>query len=251
MGIVGKSVNPGEDGIGGDSPRGPRGSRGPHGEEEEPDQSEQDEVLQDGEALEVIDLDQLLGDPPEQDEQDEDEDDDDDEMHMDVADNSRLSVKCHKGKSVFSVDVTGCIACSGGEDDVALIWDYQTGNTILQTQGFKDSVTETKFSHDGMYMAAADMSGLIKVWKKMNSSATWESVWEFETCDTTWLSWHPATHVLFTATVDSQIWMFKIPSGESKIFAGNGEKVETARVLPDGKKLAAGYTDGSFTEYLT
>ena len=33
--------------------------------------------------------------------------------------------------------------------------------------------------------------------------------------------------------------------GQSKIFQGNGEKVETALILPDGKKAGVGYADGS------
>ncbi len=35
------------------------------------------------------------------------------------------------------------------------------------------------FSHDSMYLATGDMSGLIKVWKVSSS----EEVWSFETSD--------------------------------------------------------------------
>ena len=46
----------------------------------------------------------------------------------------------------------------------------------------KDSVVQAAFSSkDGAFLAAADMSGVIKVWKV----AAKEVVWEFETSDIT------------------------------------------------------------------
>ena len=45
--------------------------------------------------------------------------------------------------------------------------------------GHKDSVTCAEFSHDSTYVATADMSGLIKVWKVSSG----EEVWSFETAD--------------------------------------------------------------------
>ncbi len=46
---------------------------------------------------------------------------------------------------------------------------------------FTDSVVNAAFSHEGTYMAAADMAGIIKVWKL----ASKEVVCEFETSDIT------------------------------------------------------------------
>ncbi len=40
-------------------------------------------------------------------------------------------------------------------------------------------MTCAAFSHDAMYVATADMSGLIKVWKV----STQKEVWSFETSD--------------------------------------------------------------------
>ncbi len=39
--------------------------------------------------------------------------------------------------------------------------------------------------------------------------------------------------------------MWKLPSGDSKVFSGHGERAEAARVLPDGRRAAVGYGDGS------
>ena len=39
--------------------------------------------------------------------------------------------------------------------------------------GHKDSVTCTGFSHDGRYIATADMSGLVQVWKMTSGECIW------------------------------------------------------------------------------
>ncbi len=45
--------------------------------------------------------------------------------------------------------------------------------------GHRDSVTCTGFSHDGKYLATADMGGLVQVWSVSN----WQVVCTFETSD--------------------------------------------------------------------
>ena len=76
---------------------------------------------------------------------------------------------------------------SGGEDDRAFVWDRTKstgddedgGQVILKCDGFKDSVVNVAFSHDGTYFAAADMAGNVKVWKLSNGNL----IFEFETSD--------------------------------------------------------------------
>ena len=36
----------------------------------------------------------------------------------------------------------------------------------------------------------------------------------FEVGDILWLRWHQVAHVLFCGTADSEMWMWKIPSGD-------------------------------------
>ena len=59
------------------------------------------------------------------------------------------------------------------------------------------------------------------------------------------MSWHPASNVLFATTTDSELWMWKIPHGDSKIYSGHGEQADTAAILPDGRRVIVGYGDGS------
>lgn len=206
----------------------------------------EDELDEEG-AIEVIDLDEEL---------DFGEDDDaletvvEEEGSMivqDVKDNSIFVFKEHT-KSVFCIDVQPRaekpLVASGGEDDICYIWDLETGEVKQKLNNFKDSVTQVKFNHDGSYLAVADMSGMIMVIKVLPNLVQ-EPIWSFETGDISWLNWHPGANVLFAGTDDSSFWMWKIPSGQSKIFQGHGDRVESAVILPDGKKSAVGYSDGS------
>lgn len=44
-------------------------------------------------------------------------------------------------------------------------------------------------------------------------------------------------NVLFAGSVEGEIYMWKIPSGECKVFQGFGQKTETATVIADGKQI--------------
>eukprot|EP00095_Tigriopus_kingsejongensis_P003273 maker-scaffold675_size187964-snap-gene-0.28 protein:Tk03273 transcript:maker-scaffold675_size187964-snap-gene-0.28-mRNA-1 annotation:"hypothetical protein DAPPUDRAFT_187565" len=204
-----------------------------------------------GDVVEVIDLDELVEQAQGMDDDDEEdsleamasEDESEQPLEPPPEDNSAQSFLGH-GRSVFNVSFhpkNPNWAASGGEDDCAYIWDTGTGEVVLKCDGFNDSVVFVAFSHDGSFLAASDMSGVIKVWRTSSK----EVIWEFETSDISWMSWHQSGNVLFVTTVDSELWMWKIPSGESKLFAGHGEKAETAKVLHDGKRAIVGYSDGS------
>ncbi|KAL3855153.1 hypothetical protein ACJMK2_014377 [Sinanodonta woodiana] len=159
-----------------------------------------------------------------------------------VKDESDLVFDKHTD-SVFcvSIDPKSCdLALTGGQDDRAFVWKISTGEIIFECTGHKDSVTCVGFSHDGMYVATSDLSGLIKVWKV----ETKEAVWSFECSDIEWLQWHPSAHVLLAGTVDGDMWMWKIPGGDCRTFQGPGSTTSCGKILPDGKRISAGYDSG-------
>jgi len=206
---------------------------------------DQDELgeLQEGDALEVIDLDDVMEAQGGEDmEEDEGENEDLPE------DNSKHIFTKHE-KAVFTCDAhprfPGVYA-SGGEDDLAYVWQSGSEDTALFQTKFKDSVVFARYNRDGALLALADMAGNVRVHRVVSQSEVQKDpVWEFETSDVTWMEWHPGANVLFVTTDDGQLWMWKIPSGDSKIYTGSGEKAEGAVVMPDGKRVAVGYGDGS------
>jgi len=204
-------------------------------------------------VVEVIDLDEL-DDEERREIADEDDDGNDGAVGFSSShitpvreDNSERDLEDHGGKSVFccALHPNATHVATGGEDDRLVVRDAAKNFEIDFESGgdaFKDSVVQAAFSSkDGAFLAAADMSGVIKVWKV----AAKEVVWEFETSDITSMFWHPSSNILFATTVDSELWMWKIPSGESKIYAGHGERAECADLLPDGRRAVVGYADGS------
>lgn len=99
---------------------------------------------------------------------------------------------------VFCCDVhprDPTLVVTGGEDDRAFVWNAASAEVVMKCdQGFKDSVVHSAFSHDGAFLAAADMSGVVKVWKM----ASKDIIWEFETSDiTVRREWQLEGHISF------------------------------------------------------
>ncbi|GBP96067.1 Angio-associated migratory cell protein [Eumeta japonica] len=197
------------------------------------DISEMEEDILDLEELEEVELD--------------DEDLMEEDEARDVEDNAQLVFRKHDG-SVFCCDLhpSGKVAVTGGEDDKAYVWNVNTGDIIMECGGHKDSVMFVGFSFDGIYLATADLSGMIKVWKcNLDDNQQWIVEFEYESEDLTWGFWHFAARVLICGAASGDIYVFKIPSGEIKLLQGQNIKVECGKLLTDGVRLVAGYENGS------
>lgn len=144
--------------------------------------------------------------------------------------------------SVFCCDIhpDGKLAVTGGEDDRAYVWSVSDGQLFMDCVGHKDSVIFVGFSYDGAYLATADMSGVIKVWKcntEENQRQPWTVAFEYEADDLTWGFWHDKARVLVFGTVSGDIYVFKVPSGETKVLQGHNTKVECGKVSINGRFL--------------
>lgn len=151
--------------------------------------------------------------------------------------------KGHKRGSVFSGSLTknGKLAASGGEEDMAYVWDTYTGEIILNCTGHKDSVIFSEFNHDESYLATGDMSGIIQVWRLADKT----KIWEYNNMgDATWIMWHMAANVLLAGSVEGEVYMLKVPDGDCKVFRGYGHRAEIGAIFPDGKRIVVGYKDG-------
>lgn len=144
-------------------------------------------------------------------------------------------------KSVFTVtfNSTNTLVASGGQDDMAYIWDIASGDVVLECTGHKDSVTQVKFSYDDRYLATGDMSGLLQVWDVIDKKL----IWCYECDELEWLIWHHSAHVLITGTHSGIIYMFQIPQGNVKLYSFNG-CCTCGVLLPNGTHVVAGYEDG-------
>lgn len=162
-----------------------------------------------------------------------------------IEDMSRLTFSEHSG-SVFCCCIgdEGLVA-SGGEDDKCLVWRLSDGGLEQEIKGWGDSVTALAWSTDKHYLAVGDMGGNVKVFRYPG----FQQVWSFDVEDILWLCWHPVANVLFCGTADSQTWMWKIPSGDSKLLTGAGARAECGTLLSDGKRAVVGYGDGTLRQF--
>ncbi|GFG40869.1 hypothetical protein Cfor_08899 [Coptotermes formosanus] len=171
------------------------------------------------------------------------EDDENSEGSKPVRDDSAYIFSLHKG-SVFCCHLepkTGRLAVTGAEDEMTYVWETHSGDVVLHCKGHKDSVTCVQFNYDGSYVATGDMSGVVQVWK----IASKLQVWETHVGDLTWLKWHHGANVLLAGTVSGDVYMWRIPGGDCKLLPGGGVKTDCGLILPDGKRAAVGYEDGT------
>ena len=158
-------------------------------------------------------------------------------------DNSKFVFSKHSG-SVFccSLNQGEGLVATGGEDDKGYVWRLEDGEVVFTMDGWSDSVTEMAWNKDCSMLAAADMSGNIKVWKYPG----YKLAWSFELGqDVLWLRWHGQAAVLLAGTTEGQVWVWRVGgAGESKVLGGAGERAECGAVLQDGRRAVAGYSDG-------
>lgn len=171
---------------------------------------------------------------------DGDENEEPDEMSEPTQDDSDLVFEAHTSP-VFCCDLspTGNLAVTGGQDDMAFVWNIQTGQTELKCEGHKDSVSHAFFNQDGSLVATADMSGIIQVWKISNKNL----VWSYTMGDLSWMKWHHGANVLLAGAVSGEVYIWRIPSGDCKVLQGHGEKNSCGLVMPDGKRAVICYED--------
>ncbi|OAD54328.1 Angio-associated migratory cell protein [Eufriesea mexicana] len=193
-----------------------------------------DNLVEDDDVIFIDDVEEVVnaydtGDSEEEDAMEEDED-------------LVFVFRGHELGSIFcgSLSKNGKLAITGGEEDKAYVWDTSTGEIILACIDHKDSIIFSAFNHDETYAATGDMSGIIQVWRLVDKI----KIWDYNMGDATWMMWHIAANVLLAGSIHGEIYMWKIPDGDCKVFQGYGCRAETGAMFLDGKRIAVGYEDG-------
>uniref|UniRef100_A0A0N4ZV11 WD_REPEATS_REGION domain-containing protein n=1 Tax=Parastrongyloides trichosuri TaxID=131310 RepID=A0A0N4ZV11_PARTI len=151
-------------------------------------------------------------------------------------------------KDIFSLDLLdGRYLVCGSEDDSASVWDLTKDLKMAAfvISAHKDSVTNVKFNASKRLLATADMSGMIIITDLQFQSQ--RCILE-EISDLEWIVWHPTADIIFAGGGEGVIWMWLISGNgvaQSKIYMSRGATCTVGKLLPDGKKLLAGYADGT------
>lgn len=187
-----------------------------------------DEELMNFDEMEEINLEDY-----DMDEMEEVEYDDEGEDIEPSEDHAFMVFDKHKG-AVFcsALHPNGKIAVTGGIDDKAYVWSVTTGEVIMECSD-KDSVVFVGFSFDGAYLAIIGIGGLIRVYKcnlDENQQGPWPLVFQYEAGDFIWGLWHFGAKVLFFGAKSGDIFVFKIPTGETKVLQGHNMQAECGKV---------------------
>ncbi|EFN84455.1 angio-associated migratory cell protein isoform X2 [Harpegnathos saltator] len=135
----------------------------------------------------------------------------------------------------------GELAATGGDQNLAFTWNTTTGGTNLTCSDHLDSIVFVEFNHNDTYLVTCDISGIIQLWQLSNNIRCWRT----EISDLQWAKWHPSANVFLASDQTGQIYMWKLPQGQCKIFHGTGSPVNCGAIFPDGKFLAVGHMDGT------
>ncbi|PLW20764.1 hypothetical protein PCANC_09314 [Puccinia coronata f. sp. avenae] len=139
------------------------------------------------------------------------------------------------------------ICASGGADDLGYIWNTATGDEILKLEGHTDSLSAIEFSRNGQFLATAGVDAAIKIWKNLDPQtfSKWEFLLNLEASEeVTWLTWHPKLPVLLAGFSDGMIYMWQIPSGSMRVFAGHDSMTTCGNFTPDGHKILSATDSG-------
>lgn len=151
-------------------------------------------------------------------------------------------------KDIFSIDLLdGRYLVCGSEDDSASVWDLTKDlkKAAFVISSHKDSVTQVRFNSSKRLLATADMSGTIIITDLQFQSQRCSLD---EVTDLEWIVWHPTADILFAGGGEGVIWMWLISKtgvAQAKCYLGRGSTCNVGKLLPDGKKLLAGYEDGT------
>ncbi|ALC43817.1 CG5114 [Drosophila busckii] len=183
---------------------------------------------------------------------------DDEPDEEEIRDQERIAAIKDEATVTFSTHTAPVFACSlhpkhswavtGSEDDRALVWDTNTGEVLFKITDHKDTVTEAHFSHDGTYLATGDMSGellVFKVSEQQDERPIMTKVWEYAMFDMAWMFWHRGANVLIAGSDSGEVYVWRIPSGDCKILAGQASRCESGALTGDGKKLLTVYLNGA------
>jgi WD40 repeat protein/class 3 adenylate cyclase len=136
--------------------------------------------------------------------------------------------------AVFSPD--GKYILTGNDDNIAKLWDAQSGKELLQFTGHTKPISYVYFSPDGKQVLTI---GLIDGTTILWDTATGKEIYQISTePQVRWTAYSHDGKTIFTVSDDNKIRLWDAKSGkEIRTFATTSENVMRLYPSPDGKYL--------------
>jgi WD40 repeat protein len=152
----------------------------------------------------------------------------------------------HDGKQVLTAafDNSGSRLVTGGEDNLARLWDVATRQQIGDTQKHDQAINFACFSPDGAQVATASDDGVARIWKIAGGESVIHDLRHRSRVNH--LSFSPDGRYLATACYDNSAVVWDIATGRpfSHSLEANGD-IRRVRYSPDGRYVVTVSTAGA------
>jgi angio-associated migratory cell protein len=149
------------------------------------------------------------------------------------------------------------IVITGGGDDKAYIWTYDTSTenvgvytttearviTCIELNGHTDTVSSVGFNFDGTMVLTGSYDGTVRTWDSITGEL--KLVMDGPE-DIEWAQWHTKGNAIVAGSKDGTIWMWLAHDGQCvQVFAGHDGGVSSGCFTSDGKLICSGGEDGT------
>jgi WD40 repeat protein len=144
--------------------------------------------------------------------------------------------------AAFSPD--GKLLVTGGDDDVARVWNVASGSRVLTLAGHTDSVWSTAFSPDGKLVVTAGADGTARLWDVAHGQLR-RTLRGHEGAVSS-AAFSPDGRLLVTAGADGTVRLWNVATGRAlHVLRGHTNYVSNAAFSPDGRLVVSAGDDGT------
>jgi len=139
------------------------------------------------------------------------------------------------------------LMATGGGDDVAILWNAETGKQIARLEGHTDSVVAIAFNNTGEYVATGGYDSCVKIWQARGpKTGTLIATLEGPGQEIEWIKWHPKGDVILAGSADGSSWMWLAPDQMfMQVFTGHEDRVNCGSFTANGKLVVTGSNDAT------